>query len=170
VRAQGAGETVVYLVRHAEQANKTEKDPVLSDAGKARSEALAAAMKDAKLDAVFVTQLKRSSETAVPVAAAKKITPSVISVGASPTDHAAAVAKAVLEHKGKAVLVIGHSNTVTAIIAALGGPKLPNICDASYSILFTLRIPAAGTPALSRATYGRPDSSEPTSCGALLSK
>jgi hypothetical protein len=84
--------------------------------------------------------------------------------------YAALVAKAVMEHRGKHVLVIGHTNTVAPVVAALDGPKLPDICDAAYSIILTLRIPATGTPSLTRATYGRPDNSDPTTCGKLLSR
>ena len=52
--------------------------------------------------------------------------------------HASAVADAVRAHAGRTVLVVGHSNTIPAIIAALGGPKLPDICDTQYSNLFVL--------------------------------
>jgi len=169
--AQAAkGETVVYLIRNGEKASDAVQDPSLSDAGKARAAALAVAMKNSQLDAIFVTQFKRTSEMAAPVATANKITPAVVAVEKNLADYATLVAKGVLEHRGKSVLVIGHTNTVAPVIAALGGPKLPDICDSAYSILFTLRIPATGTPTLTRATYGRPDSSDPTTCGKLLSR
>lgn len=169
--AQGTkGETVVYLIRNGEKASDAEQDPSLSDAGKARAAALGVAMKGSPLAAIFVTQFRRTAEMAVPAAAANKITPTVISVGKNLPEYAALVARAVMEHRGKSVLVIGHTNTVAPVIAALGGPKLQDICDAAYSIIFTLRIPASGTPTLTRATYGRPDSSDPTTCGKLLSR
>jgi len=60
-------------------------------------------------------------------------------------------------HAGKTVLVVGHSNTVPKIIAALGGPALADICDAAYSNIFTLVIPASGTPRLEHAHYGAAD-------------
>jgi hypothetical protein len=75
-----------------------------------------------------------------------------------------------MEHKGKSVLVVGHSNTVPGIIAALGGPKLPDICDASYAILFTLRIPAAGEPTLTRASYGVADKVEEAACQGMTAR
>lgn len=169
--AQNAkGETVVYLIRNGEKASDAVQDPSLSDAGKARAAALSVAMKNSPLTAIFVTQFKRTAEMAGPAATANKITPTVVAVEKNLADYAALVAKGVMEHKGKSVLVIGHTNTVAPVIAALGGPKLPDICDSAYSILFTLRIPATGTPTLTRATYGRPDSSDPTTCGKLLSR
>jgi hypothetical protein len=53
--------------------------------------------------------------------------------------------------------VVGHSNTVPAIVTALGGPRLPDLCDASYATLFTVRLVDAGTPTVSRGVYGAPD-------------
>jgi len=166
----GRGETVVYLVRNAEKANVTDKDASLSDAGRQRAAALAGAMKDTPLDAVYVTQLKRTAETAAAVMAAKKLSPTVVPVGADVTAHAAAVAKAVMERRGKSVLVVGHSNTISAVVAALGGPKLPDVCDSAYAIMLTLRIPASGAPSLAHATFGRPDTIDKTSCGGLLTR
>jgi len=169
--AQGTkGETVVYLVRNAEKASDAVQDPSLSDAGRARAAALGTAMKNVQLAGIFVTQFKRTTEMAAPLATAQKLTATVIPVENNLAEYARIVAKAVLEHRGKNVLVIGHTNTVAPVIAALGGPKLQDICDAAYSIIFTLRIPASGTPILTRATYGRPDSSDPTTCGKLLSR
>jgi broad specificity phosphatase PhoE len=171
VRAQNAkGETIVYFIRNGEKASTSEVDPSLSKAGRKRAAALRFAMRDTKLDEILVTQFKRTSEMASPVAGAKKITPTVVSVGSSPADYGKLVAKAVMEHRGGSVLVIGHSNTVSPAIAALGGPKLPDICDSAYSILFTLHVPASGTPSLTRATFGPPDQSDPTTCGKLLSR
>jgi hypothetical protein len=76
------------------------------------------------------------------------------------------------------VLVVGHSNTVPAIVAALGGPRLPDLCDASYATMFVVRPaappagagPAAGAPnagaAVVRAQYGRPDAPDAAACAA----
>ena len=165
----GRGETIVYLVRNAEKANLIDKDAALSDAGRQRAAALASAMKDTPLDAVYVTQIKRTSETAADLVAAKKLMPTVVPVGADVAAHAAAVAKAVMELRGKSVLVVGHSNTISAVVAALGGPKLPDVCDSAYAIMLTLRIPATGAPTLAHATFGRPDTND-KACGGLLTK
>lgn len=68
-----------------------------------------------------------------PLATALEVTSHVVSFGSGAVEHAALVAKAVAEQRGGAVLVVGHSNTVNAIIAALGGPRLPELCDAAYA-------------------------------------
>jgi len=130
--------TVVVLVRHAEKAGPT-GDVALSPAGEARAAALAAALHEAGVQAVLTTQLRRTRQTAEPLAAAAGLTPEIVPVGSEVPEHAARVAAAVRQrHQGQTVLVVGHNNTVPAIIAALGGPRLPDLCDAEYAKLFVL--------------------------------
>ena len=150
----------VVVVRHAEKADAS-ADPVLSEAGTARAEALAAALKDAGVQAVIVSPRQRTRLTAQGVLQARGLTPEV--VGLTPT-HVADVARAVRARKGQVVLVVGHSNTVPAIVTALGGPKLADLCDAQYSQLFTLVVPEQGAPTVVRSQYGAPDAPEAGSC------
>jgi broad specificity phosphatase PhoE len=160
-------ETVVFVVRHAEKASATDPDSPLSDAGRARAEALAAALRDAGVTDVFVTARQRTRLTAAPLASARELTMHVVPFGASTAEHAALVAKSVRALHGGAVLVVGHSNTVTAIIGALGGPSLPELCDAAYANLFIVRIPASGPSTLVRARYGADDNADPASCPGM---
>jgi broad specificity phosphatase PhoE len=134
-----ASATVVLLVRHAEKAAQPADDPPLTPDGRRRAEALAVAVKDAQPAAIITTQLRRTVETAQPSAAAAGVTPEVVPVSsATPQQNAADVATAVRKHPGKTVLVVGHGNTAPEIIAALGGPKLPDICESVYDKLFVL--------------------------------
>lgn len=88
----------------------------------------------------------------------------VIPYGDGESAQVAAVAAAVRRvPKGDAVLVVGHSNTVPRIVAALGGPKLPDLCDASYSTIFVLELESS-PPRLVRAHYGAPDPPGSDSC------
>lgn len=171
VSAQRAtGEKLVFIVRHAEKANATEQDPSLSDIGRARAVALAAALRDADISDVLVTPRKRTHETAAVLTEARQLTAHVVPFGASTPDHAAAVAADVRKTRGNAVLVVGHSNTVTLIIAALGGPRLPELCDAEYSNLFIVRLPARGSPTFVRAHFGVPDPADAGTCAAATMK
>lgn len=160
-----AGDKLVFIVRHAEKASQTESDPSLSDTGKARAAALALALHDASVAEVLVTPRKRTHETAAPLAAARELTMHVVPFGASTPEHAAAVAAAVRASRAGAVLVVGHSNTVHLIIAALGGPKLPELCDPAYANLFIVRL-SAGATTLTRAQYGAPDPADANACAA----
>lgn len=167
--AQGApaGDKLVFIVRHAEKASATDPDPSLSETGRERAVALAAALRDARVSHILVTARKRTSETAAPLASALELTMHVVPFGTSTPEHAAAVAAAVRAAKGSAVLVVGHSNTVTAIIAALGGPTMPDLCDAAYANLFIVRLPATGAPTLVRTQFGAADHAEAASCPGM---
>jgi broad specificity phosphatase PhoE len=166
-QATPAGDKLVFIVRHAEKANATDPDPSLSEEGKARAIALADALRDARVTAIFVTARKRTSETAAPLAATSQVTPTIVSFGASTPEHVASVAAAVRSTSAAAVLVVGHSNTVPAIIAALGGPRMPDLCDAAYANLYILRLPARGAPTLVRTQFGAPDHADATSCAGM---
>ncbi len=61
--------------------------------------------------------------------------------------------------KDETVLIVGHI-TVTGVIAALGGPRLPTICDNVFSDLF-LFTPAAGDAGLLHLHYGAAEDISP---------
>ncbi len=155
----------VFVVRHAEKVDAS-RDPELSEAGKARADALARALADANIDAVITTQFIRTRETARPTAEARRLTPIVVAASADAAAHVKAVADAVRARPaGESVLVVGHSNTVSAIVAALGGSRVPDICDAHYANLFVLVVPDSGATRTARASFGAPDREEPTCQG-----
>jgi phosphohistidine phosphatase SixA len=166
---------LVIVVRHAEKAAVPGDDPPLSAEGEARARALAAALADADVGAVVVTPRRRTADTATPLAVARRLTPEVVPFGAAGpagiAAHARAVADAARRHPGRVVLVVGHSNTVPAIVAALGGPRMPDLCDAAYATLFVVRpaAPAGSAPvpaSVLRAQYGRPDAPDANACAA----
>jgi phosphohistidine phosphatase SixA len=152
-----AAPELVILVRHAERASQPPDDPGLTPAGEQRARALAQALAGAEVNVILTTQFRRTRETAAPLAQALGIPPQVIDTS---TGHVQAVAGVVRAQTG-VVLVIGHSNTVPAILAALGGPQLPDLCETSFHHIFLLR-PGAGWMQLS---YGAP--SEPPAAGCL---
>jgi phosphohistidine phosphatase SixA len=148
---------LVLLVRHAEKATEPADDPPLTATGAERAQALATALRDAGVTAIITTQLRRTRETAQPLATARGLTPEVVPVRRGEGEaHTEAVAAAVRRHAGGIVLVAGHSNTVPAIIAALGGPRLPDICESVYANLFIL-VPGAKEARLVRSRYGAAD-------------
>jgi phosphohistidine phosphatase SixA len=145
----------VFLVRHTEREWEGE-DPPLTAAGQARAQALAATLRDAGVTAIITTQWRRTGDTVKPLAALLKITPEVVPVYEGKSlEYIREVAAAVRRHKDETVLVVGHI-TVTRVIAALGGPDLPTICENVFSDLF-LYTPAAGEEGLIRLRYGAPE-------------
>ena len=164
--AQERAPTTVILVRHAEKAATPAEDPPLTEAGRARARALMAIAREAGVTAIITTQFARTRETAHPAAEALKITPEVVGTMAG-GQHAQNVASAALAHRGGVVLVVGHSNTVPGIIAALGAPQPPPICDSSYDDLYIVTVPASGPAHVIHARYGEPSPAK-AACGAMM--
>lgn len=157
--------TVVLLVRHAEKAPGAGDVP-LTEGGVVRARALAEVARDAGVSAVVTTQYQRTRETAAPLAAALGLTAEVVAAQSDVERHAAEVAAAVRRHAGVVVLVVGHSNTIPRIVAALGGSHGPDLCDAQYDVLFTVVI-AEGRPTRTiRSRYGAPTPVGP-GCAAM---
>ena len=160
-----AGSTTVYLVRHAEKADLKELDPSISDEGQERAKALASRLGSSGVAAIVATQFKRTQETAAPIATAIGVTPEIVHAGrVGDTDSAVA---AIMRHRGKKVLVVGHSKSIPPIIQALGGPKLADICESQYSNLFIMYLPPSGPPQMVRQTYGRGDPPPEPGCSSM---
>ena len=155
---------LVLLVRHAEKAKEPADDPPLTSSGTQRAKDLAAALHDAGVTAIITTQLRRTRDTAQPLADALGLKAEVVPVDDDEDTHAAAVAAAVRRHAGEVVLVVGHSNTVPKIIAALGGPRMPEICETLFANLFVLA-PDADGARLVRSLYGVADAPPAPDCG-----
>ena len=154
------------VVRHAEKASQTERDPVLSAEGTARAAALDSALAHARVTAVIVTPYKRNIETAAAVARRFMLTPIVVPVEGGVAAHAYAVARAA-RAQGGVVLIVGHSNTVLPIVRALGGPTLPDLCDPSYAQIFTLTVQPNTPTAMVRSQYGTADPPAASSCPVM---
>jgi len=165
--ADSADRTVVYVVRHAEKAAEPRRDPGLTPEGGERVEALVAALAEARLTGVITTQFRRTRATAAPLAAAAGIEPTVVRYRPGDFDaHGEAIASAIRErYRGGIVLVVGHSDTVPAIVRALGGPVIERLCEPTeYASLFTLVVDASPPAAMVRSSYGRPNPPTPAEC------
>jgi broad specificity phosphatase PhoE len=163
--AQAAQATTVILVRHAEKASEPADDPPLTGAGEARARDLWTAIKDAGVSAVITTQYARTRATAQPTVSALHLTPEIVRTAGS--THPKDVADAVHKHEGHMVLVVGHSNTIPAIIEALGAPRPPAICDPEYDNLFVVTIAPDRKAGLVRAKFGVRTPTD-SSCAATM--
>ena len=149
----------LFLVRHAEREWEGE-DPPLVAAGEARAQALAETLRDAGISRIITTQWRRTRDTAAPLAKLLGLSHQVIPVfDGKARENVEAVAAAVRRYKDETVLIVGHI-TVTGVIAALGGPSLPTICDNVFSDLF-LFLPAAGEAGLIHLHYGAAEDISP---------
>jgi len=135
VAAQG----VVFLVRHAERADDanagpkmTAADPDLSGQGVLRAQALAHVLKDAKITAIYTTEYKRTKQTAAPLATALGIQVTEVSSKDLP-----GLLQKIRTSPGN-VLIVGHSNTVPAVIKDLGIAEPVSIGEPEYDNLFVV--------------------------------
>jgi phosphohistidine phosphatase SixA len=142
----------VVLVRHADKAAEPAGDPRLNEQGNRRALALASALHHAGIRHIVVSQYRRTGETAAPLAAALDIVPQVVPPGDGIEAHVRDVVAAVRGATGP-VLVVGHSNTVPAIITALGGPQVAAIDEDEYDRLYLLST-SHGSPRLVQGRYG----------------
>ena len=159
--------TVVIVVRHADKDTVPQTDPPLTAAGVVRAKALAAALADAGVQAIITTELRRSHETARPLAEALRLTTTTIPHGSDIAQHAQAVAAEVRKLRGKTVLVVGHGETVGPIIQALGGPAIAEVCGYEYSNLYTLVLDENDKVVrMIHSSYGAPSPPHASPCTA----
>ena len=148
-----AGSTTVIVVRHAEK-TLTEPDPPLSPAGEARAELLARMFGDSgavgRLNGIYVSDTLRSRSTAAPLASRLGITATV-----APNDDSRRLASRVLsENRGKRVMIVGHSNTVPDIVAALSDRNdIPKMDDKDYGVMYIVTVPSIGRANVLRLNY-----------------
>ena len=127
----GQAQTTIYLVRHAEKAKNKSRDPQLTPAGKARAQTLKKLLKKEKIAAVYSTNTIRTMETGRPVAQANGV--KVQSYNHRDQEFLAEVLQ---KHPGKTVLVVGHSNTVPALLnRLLREDRYKNMDEAVYDNL-----------------------------------
>jgi len=148
-----AHSTTVIVIRHAEK-EPGSVDPPLTQAGEARAALLARMFGDAKapghIDAIYISPALRSRLTAAPLAARLGVTPIV-----APADDPRGLARRVLqEHGGGRVLIVGHSDTVPAIVAALSGNEhIPEIAAQEYGTMYIVTVPRIGRANFLRLNY-----------------
>ena len=141
-----AAQPTIFIVRHAEKAPSMGRDPDLSETGRVRAQSLAKTLRDAGITAMYVTDLKRTQQTAAPLAKALGIKPTIL----PPNDTTTLSARLRHVRRGN-VLVVGHSDTVPKLIRALGLAASITLKDTDYDNLFVVLL--EGKPRLIRLHY-----------------
>lgn len=147
-----ASTTTVFVMRHAEKQtlNPGDKDPPLAPAGEARALELAQhfgrAPKGQSIDAIIVTELRRTQDTVRPLA--NRLGVPVIVVPAA--DPEGAAKRALRDYRGGRVLIVGHSDTVPEIVKALSGIDVGPMSEAEYGIVYVVAVPRFSRAAVSR--------------------
>ncbi len=125
--------TTVILVRHAEKSATPANDPPLTSQGLQRAESLARVFANTTISAIYTTPYAPTRETAAPLAAAKRLTPVEVAVGAAyPRD----IVQKAHEQRGGTFVVVGHSDTTRDVLRAFGFAEAKNIPDSEYDNLY----------------------------------
>ena len=149
--------TTIIFVRHAEKELNSGDDPVLSDAGRRRVTALTRHLVDAAvvqgIDAIYTTPFRRARETARPLAEALNLQMNTYDAA----DRETVLETILKNHKGKIILVVGHSDTLPVLIANLGASKnVPAIDELEYDNIYIISIPWFGKTKTIRLRFGEP--------------
>lgn len=160
VPTTAAAQQSIMIVRHAER-QSGEGDDSLSDAGRQRAERLAAMLKDAGVTHIFVSDRRRTLETAQPLARMLNLSPSQIAVpaqGRGKIDPSELQVRATLLAISRlprtaVVLVVGHSNTVPTFLTRLGHQARVTIADNEFDNLFVITQRATRDPSVIRLRF-----------------
>ncbi|OEK00803.1 hypothetical protein BFP97_04450 [Roseivirga sp. 4D4] len=141
--------TTFILVRHAEKSKDDPRDPSLSEEGIKRAESLNKILMQADIAALYSTPYKRTKSTVQPIADAKGLEINIYD------PRSADFLKDIMEkHKGKTVVISGHSNT-TPLVANLltGSDQFKQLSEDDYSKIYMVSVSEIGKGTATILTY-----------------
>lgn len=148
----------ILLVRHAEKCHLSGDDPALSSAGSQRAQALARALHDVRVDAIYSTPFRRTVDTVAPLAEERGLQIRKTPVKEGFLDD---LAVRLFESEDRVVLVSGHSNTIPTLVNLLAGTDYADLADDDYDKLFVVTLAADNTARVLILRYGGPVETEP---------
>jgi broad specificity phosphatase PhoE len=155
--APAEAQQAIFLVRHGDTVReKGNPDVPLSEAGERRAVALAALLKDSGINVIYTTGLQRTVKTAQPLANLLGIEPKLhpqLRPGSKPTDADEFAKMLSADHRQDVVLAVLHSNSVPALLRALGHPVAIKIPESEFDNLFVIFRRPEGAPTVLRLRY-----------------
>ena len=152
--AAARAQKAIFVVRHAEKT--ADQQQLLTEAGRARAQRLAAMLKDSGIVAIYSTNTERTRGTVQPLADALKLKIELYDTGGSMSGKVDArpfVAALRKAHPNDVVLVVGHSNTLPNLLENLGCKEKIALGDNEYDNLFVVVPKADGSATLLRLRY-----------------
>lgn len=145
--------STVTFVRHAEKAADGSEDPPLTEAGVARARCLAEVLEPADPTALLSTDTQRTRDTLGPLAERSGVRLEVVD-----TDVQGWATRLRQAPEGSRIVVSAHSNTIPAIVSALGGDPGPldgkgNIPHEEYDRMLTVVLGGRGQVVTVRTRY-----------------
>lgn len=147
--------TTVILVRHAEKNIEPDNpNPALSPAGQERAQTLVHMLGQSGINAIYATQYLRTQATTSPLA--DRLGLKVNQLNARNVEE---LVRQIQSHNsGGVVFAVGHSNSVPAVISALGGGTLPEIPESEYDNMFIVTLQRFRKTRVLKLKYGNPSS------------
>ena len=147
--------TTIVLVRHAEKQVGAITDAPLSPEGEIRAarltQMLGGSEEFGRIRKIYVTNTRRTQQTAAGVAQRLGLTPEVID---AKTDSAELARRALKENHGGRALIVGHSNTVPEIVAALARVHdVPAMGEDELDTMYIVTVPTIGNASVLRLKY-----------------
>lgn len=136
-----ASDAAIYVVRHL-HTPEGERDPDLLPEGRRVAILLGERLAGARIAAIYISDFKRTRQTAGPLAERLGLEPILY----DPRDTPALVAR--VRAGPLPALIVGHSNTVPDIVAQLGGPRPADLSHPDFGDLW--RVGANGATVRSR--------------------
>lgn len=124
----------LYLIRHAEKQPDGSRDPVLTEAGKHRSEQLAKWFQDRNLEDVWSSDYHRTRDTVKPLLAQPGLELSLY----DPADQSALVKQ--LLNRQRNALIVGHSNTIPELARLLCKCAITDMEEAEHDRLIVITV------------------------------
>ncbi|HEU4591310.1 MAG TPA: phosphoglycerate mutase family protein [Steroidobacteraceae bacterium] len=147
--------TTIVLIRHAEKQMGAIDDAPLSPQGEQRATRLAQMFGDAdsfgRLKQIYVTDTRRTQQTAASLAQRLNLKPVVVDSRAS----AGEIARRILrENRGGLAIVVGHGNTVPALVGKLSGSdRVPAMGEEEFDTMYVVTVPTIGRASVLRMKY-----------------
>jgi broad specificity phosphatase PhoE len=147
--------TTIVLIRHAEKQVGAISDAPLSPQGEIRASRLAQMFGDSesfgRIGRIYVTDTRRTQQTAAGLAQRLGLKAEIINAKADSRDLARRVLR---ENRGGRALVVGHSNTIPEIVAAIARvEKVPPIGDEEFDTVYVVTVPTIGKVSVLRLKY-----------------
>jgi len=147
--------TTIVLVRHAEKQVGAISDAPLSPEGELRATRLAQMLGDSeefgRIRKIYVTNTRRTQQTAAGVAQRLGLKAEVVD---AKTESSELARRAVRENRGQRALIVGHSNTVPELVAALAHlQNVPPMGDDEFDTMYIVTVPTIGRAQVLRLKY-----------------
>lgn len=137
-----AQKTTIILFRHAEKdlSSKNDKNPGLSEIGKKRAENLVKKLEKYRPQEIFSTTYLRTRDTVTPLAL-NIFQPYRLQLQFYNADEQEKLAEKLLASKTSCLAVVGHSNTIPALVnLLLKEERFKELGDTEYNKIFIVKV------------------------------